>query len=290
MMLASPAGAVRSWQARSSSLELPEAHGRLGFLVFNALLSLPGTARAEISVWRETARLGMGASGMSHAHNGALLLTYFKMFVGDRDGAAFRDRVSARYNEGTLGRILASSPDVVARRAAVLALGILGSFQESNAVLGNALRDNDASVRSMAEDALWAIWFRAGSPEQNRMLSQVRRSISRQQLEQAQRAGRSPDRGRARLHRGLQPAHHHLRPGGAVCRKRARLPERVRPQSLSFRCDLGHGAVPAPAQSPARRAQDPAPRLEAAAVPRDAPRRHSAPRNAARIRRQSLMD
>lgn len=128
----------------------------------------------------------MGVSGMSEAHNGALLVTYFKTFLDDRDGAAFRDRVSGRYNEGTLGRIVSSSPDPTARRAAVLALGILGSFNQSNAVLASALADNDAAVRSMAEDALWAIWYRAGSPEQNRMLSQVRRAISRQQLEQAE--------------------------------------------------------------------------------------------------------
>jgi tetratricopeptide (TPR) repeat protein len=128
----------------------------------------------------------MGASGMSDARSGALLLTYFKTFLDDRDGAAFRDRVSSRYSEGTLGRIVSSSPDPVARRAAVLALGILGSFKQSNAVLGSALADVDPAVRNMAEDALWAIWCRAGSPEQNRMLSQVRRAIRGQQLEQAE--------------------------------------------------------------------------------------------------------
>ena len=67
-----------------------------------------------------------------------------------------------------------------------LSLGILGSFEQSNAVLGKALRDDDLAVRSMAEDALWAIWFRADTPEHNRTLEQVRHSISREQLEQAE--------------------------------------------------------------------------------------------------------
>ncbi len=95
--------------------------------------------------------------------------------------------MAARYNEGTLGRILAGSPDVSARRAAVLALGVLGTFDQSNAVLGRALRDDDVAVRSMAEDALWAIWFRADTAEHNQTLEQVRHAISREQLEEAER-------------------------------------------------------------------------------------------------------
>jgi tetratricopeptide (TPR) repeat protein len=185
-MAGSPRANVRPGLADAMIVAMPSLAWQVGLSIFVVLASWPGATWADNSVWRESPRLGMGGSGMAEAHSGALLLDYFKMFMADRDGAAFRDRIAGRYNEGTLGRILASSPDVVARRAAVLALGILGSFDQSNAVLGNALRDNDSSVRSMAEDALWAIWFRAGSPEQNRMLSQVRRAINRQQLEQAQ--------------------------------------------------------------------------------------------------------
>ena len=64
---------------------------------------------------------------MSEAHSGSLLVEYFKEFLRKRDLDEFRNRVTARYNEGTLGRILAGSPDVSARRAAVLSLGILGA-------------------------------------------------------------------------------------------------------------------------------------------------------------------
>jgi tetratricopeptide (TPR) repeat protein len=123
---------------------------------------------------------------MAEAHSGSLLVEYFKEFLRNRNLNDFRNRVSARYNEGTLGRILSGSPEVAARRAAVLSLGFLGSFEQSNAVLGKALRDNDRAVRTMAEDALWAVWFRADTPEHNLMLEQVRQSISREQLDQAE--------------------------------------------------------------------------------------------------------
>ena len=73
-----------------------------------------------------------------------------------------------------------------ARRAAVLSLGILGSFEQSNAVLGRALRDDDLAVRSMAEDALWAVWFCADTPEHNRTLEQVRHSINRRATQKAE--------------------------------------------------------------------------------------------------------
>jgi tetratricopeptide (TPR) repeat protein len=128
----------------------------------------------------------MGVSSMSEAHNGSLLVQYFKAFLRDRDLDAFRNRVAVRYNEGSLCRILSISADVAARRAAVLSLGILGTFDQSNAALGKALRDSDVAVRSMAEDALWAIWFRADTPEHNQMLSKVRLVIGREELVQAE--------------------------------------------------------------------------------------------------------
>jgi tetratricopeptide (TPR) repeat protein len=123
---------------------------------------------------------------MSEEHSGSLLVDYFKTFLEDRDIEAFRDRVAARYNEGTLGRILSGSPAVAARRAAVVSLGLLGSFEQSNAVLGRSLKDDDAAVRGMAEQSLWTLWFRADTPEHNELLEQVRHSISRQQFNTAE--------------------------------------------------------------------------------------------------------
>ncbi len=123
---------------------------------------------------------------MSEEHSGSLLVDYFKAFLEDRDLESFRERVAARYSEGTLGRILAGSPSVAARRAAVVSLGLLGTFDQSNTVLGRALKDADPAVRGMTENALWEVWFRAASPAHNQMLEQVRHAISRQQFDVAE--------------------------------------------------------------------------------------------------------
>jgi tetratricopeptide (TPR) repeat protein len=130
-------------------------------------------------------RHGVGVSSMRESHAGSLLLDYYEAFLKDRDLGEFHDRVLARYTEGTLGRVLTDSQSPAARRAAVLALGVIGSFAESNAVLGRALRDSDPVVRTMAESALWAIWYRADSPENNRTLQEVRLLIGNQQIDEA---------------------------------------------------------------------------------------------------------
>jgi tetratricopeptide (TPR) repeat protein len=157
---------------------------RFAWCALAALVALE--VRAGVSAGSDSRRVGMGGSSMSDAHNGSLLVEYFKTFLQDRDLDAFRDRVAARYNEGSLSRILTNSGDVTARRAAVLSLGIVGTFAQSNSVVGKALGDRDAAVRSIAEDALWAIWYRADTPEHNRMLEKVRMAISRRELIQAE--------------------------------------------------------------------------------------------------------
>jgi tetratricopeptide (TPR) repeat protein len=80
----------------------------------------------------------------------------------------FRSAVREKYTEGTLLRLL-NSNDVKTRRAAVLALGLIGTM-ESNPALAKALHDADSIVRLSAADALWELWFRGGTPEQNRKL------------------------------------------------------------------------------------------------------------------------
>src|SRR4051794_16893553 len=77
----------------------------------------------------------------------------------------FRTSVSKRYTEGTLARLL-SSTDVQTRRAAVLALGLIGTI-EVNPAVAAVLRDEDPLVQRFASDALWELWFRAGTVEQN---------------------------------------------------------------------------------------------------------------------------
>jgi tetratricopeptide (TPR) repeat protein len=159
---------------------------RMKWAIGLCVVSMPLHARASTSYGTGAPNRGMGVSAMSEAHNRSLLIEYFKAFINDRDLDSFRTRVSSRYNEGTLGRILSASNDVAARRAAVLSLGIVGSFEHSNTVLGRALSDDDPAVRSMAEDALWAIWFRADTSDHNQILSHVALAIRRDQLEQAE--------------------------------------------------------------------------------------------------------
>jgi tetratricopeptide (TPR) repeat protein len=84
----------------------------------------------------------------------------------------FKKQVAARYSEATLTRLLANG-DGRTRRAALLALGLLGTL-ESNAAVAARLHDDDADLARMAADALWSIWFRgdnqANSDELHRLV------------------------------------------------------------------------------------------------------------------------
>lgn len=71
----------------------------------------------------------------------------------------FKKRVQARYSEATLLRLLHSFADPVTRRAALLALGLLGSM-DVNEHLAACLRDGNPEVRRTTVSALWALWFR----------------------------------------------------------------------------------------------------------------------------------
>lgn len=124
-----------------------------------------------------------GVSPMLEPHTAALLVDYFDTFLRDQDIEGFRRSVQARYTEGTLAR-LTHAGGAKARRAAVLALGLVGSF-EANQVVAQRLRDSDPVVRDLALNALWAIWFRADSPENNALLEEVRDLINHERLREA---------------------------------------------------------------------------------------------------------
>ena len=84
----------------------------------------------------------------------------------------FRTKIQARYSEGTLQR-LAGSTDVRNRRAAILALGMIGSMKVSNAYVAARLHDEDGGARQLASDALWSMWFRSDSEENNAELQKA---------------------------------------------------------------------------------------------------------------------
>ncbi len=62
---------------------------------------------------------------------------------------------------------------------------MIGSFQ-SNSAVARGLRDSDPAVRNLAQNALWAIWFRADTPEHNAMLQEVRDLIGRERYREAE--------------------------------------------------------------------------------------------------------
>jgi tetratricopeptide (TPR) repeat protein len=86
---------------------------------------------------------------------------------------SFKRKAAERYNEGTLQRLL-DSGDSRTRRAAVLALGLTGTMH-SNGAVAPLLHDEDPAVRQFAADALWSLWFRAGSEVHNQELQRVMR-------------------------------------------------------------------------------------------------------------------
>lgn len=95
--------------------------------------------------------------------------------AGTRDALrAFRAAVRDHYTEGTLQRILAAADDVKARRAAALAVGLIGTFA-SVPTAAAALHDADFMVRRFAGDSLWELWFRGGTDEQNERLRETAR-------------------------------------------------------------------------------------------------------------------
>lgn len=88
--------------------------------------------------------------------------------------AAYKQEINARYTEGSLQRLLVE-PCAEARRAATLALGLVGTLGCNKALAGR-LHDNDLEVRQVAVDALWSLWFRADAPAHNQELQRLMRN------------------------------------------------------------------------------------------------------------------
>jgi tetratricopeptide (TPR) repeat protein len=115
----------------------------------------------------------------------ALLLEYFRELPERTNGEPskawqrryqegldkFQQQVRERYTDGTLQRLLDASL-AQTRQAAALALGLCGAMN-CNKSLAVMLHDDDLAVRQMASDAMWAIWFRAGTPAHNEELQRL---------------------------------------------------------------------------------------------------------------------
>lgn len=97
--------------------------------------------------------------------------------------ARYAQEVQKRYFESTLQRLLAQR-DTSTREAALAALRVIGTMS-SNAILAACLRDADLHVRELAESAMWAIWFRADSAENNQELQRLMHLVGEQEFAKA---------------------------------------------------------------------------------------------------------
>lgn len=92
----------------------------------------------------------------------------YHRYLDTEDSAAFIRSVAEHYLLSTLER-LAVCGGHVSRRAAVLAIGFLGNFNQ-NAVLGRALHDRDRAVRLLADNGIRNLWRRDGNERQQQQL------------------------------------------------------------------------------------------------------------------------
>ncbi len=107
----------------------------------------------------------------NHRLRGPVLVSYYNRYLTNSDCGLFLKRVARRYACSTLERLVAVG-DHVSRRAAVLALSLLGDYS-SNSVLGRALVDRDRGVRTIAESGIRELWCRIGTQPQRRTLLNV---------------------------------------------------------------------------------------------------------------------
>ncbi|MBX7167548.1 MAG: tetratricopeptide repeat protein [Pirellulales bacterium] len=101
------------------------------------------------------------------------LVPLYERYLDDLRTADFIEAVSARYRLGTLAR-LTEHPLRQVRRAAVLAIGFLGNY-EQNGIVGRRLNDADRTVRTIAENTIRQLWLRDGEPQHQAELAAIAR-------------------------------------------------------------------------------------------------------------------
>jgi tetratricopeptide (TPR) repeat protein len=104
----------------------------------------------------------------------SILLRYYQQYLSDADTARFIAQVAKRYSIATLERLLVSG-DVNARRAAALAIGLLGDASCINA-LGPLLCSSDRKLRLVVDDAIRAIGSRCGTAAHRQKLEKIIRA------------------------------------------------------------------------------------------------------------------
>lgn len=101
----------------------------------------------------------------------SILLRFYQRYLNDADTAQFIVSVAKHYSIGTLHRLVISG-DVYSRRAAALAIGLLGDSLSIPA-LGPFLNSSDRKLRLVVDDAIRAISSRDGTPTERQLLDAV---------------------------------------------------------------------------------------------------------------------
>jgi tetratricopeptide (TPR) repeat protein len=113
----------------------------------------------------------------------ALILEIYSELVAKGNLNRYGQKLSERYSEGTLQRLLKQTEPRV-REAALVGMRLIGTM-ESNAAVAACLRDEQPNLQRLAEDALWAIWFRADREENNQELQRIAKLIVDQEYAKA---------------------------------------------------------------------------------------------------------
>jgi tetratricopeptide (TPR) repeat protein len=108
---------------------------------------------------------------------------HYDRYLADQDSAAFRRLVTEHYTPGTLQR-LATNHHRKVRRAAILALGLIGDYS-CNHTMGRALIDEDRTVRTLAESGIRDLWQRDGSDDQRKTLQRIVRLNQSRRFDEA---------------------------------------------------------------------------------------------------------
>ncbi len=104
-------------------------------------------------------------------------------FLVRHDERGLTEYLSRDWTARDLARLLGHRDAQVAQRAA-LALGLIGGHEQTPA-LARALHHNDYFVASMAERALWSVWFRASSRPCRKALRTAVRHIHNSEFDEA---------------------------------------------------------------------------------------------------------
>lgn len=116
-------------------------------------------------------QLNKGIEVEQRATRFSILLRFYQRYLNDADTAQFIVSVARHYAIGTLQRLVQSG-DVYSRRAAALAMGLIGD-NSCIPVLGPLLRSADRKLRLVVDDGLRAISARDGTCAERQLLEAI---------------------------------------------------------------------------------------------------------------------